>query len=250
MKLLLAATAILFVQAVGAQNFNVLRLQQTVMVNGKLTPESVARVVTEIRRDSTQKLIINSSGGDVAAAMQLGSVVRELDLDVEVQEACVSSCANYVFSAGRKKQVADGALVVWHGSVMQKDLRDMVERYRLLSGLRENELSDEQKTWLQGNGMISQKLAGLQQIQAEYFSSIGVDERITRLGQEPVPVAEAWTVTASTMQAFGITNVELPAGYETLAYAQRWVKNSGFKEKLVTLHRDQKTGELSVIGPN
>lgn len=247
-KLFSILAALLISNVVAGADFSVMRWRNIVVFSGKLTKESVAEILVELKRDSTEKLVINSSGGNAAAAMQLGRAIRELSLNIEVQGLCTSSCANYVFPAGNRKRVAEGGLVTWHGGALQSDFRQLVEKYRLITGLPNNELTAEQKAWLKANAVTSQLLLSAQQEQTEFFNAIGLDERITRLGQEPVDLGPSWTVTADTMKAFGILNVELPPDYDTSDYVKRWSRQRGLTERVVLLRVDPKTGEVSVVG--
>jgi hypothetical protein len=60
-------------------------------------------------------LAIRSPGGEVNTGMALGTWVHAHRLDVKVMEYCLSSCANYVFSAAKEKIVSNVALIGFHG---------------------------------------------------------------------------------------------------------------------------------------
>lgn len=97
---------------------------RVVHYDGRITQASVAAVRMLLEADgSLKELAIRSGGGDVEAGLALGGLVRDRGLDVRVVgDVCMSSCANYVFPAGRRKIVESGALVIWHGSMIQKNL--------------------------------------------------------------------------------------------------------------------------------
>jgi len=63
------------------------------------------------------RLVITSGGGLVDAALDLAEAVHARHLDVEVPSTCLSSCANYVFPAGRRKLLARPGAVRWHGTM-------------------------------------------------------------------------------------------------------------------------------------
>ena len=51
----------------------------------------------------------------------MGHWVYDRGLDVVVDTHCFSSCANYIFTAGRNKIIGEGAIVGWHGSAQQDE---------------------------------------------------------------------------------------------------------------------------------
>ncbi len=64
-------------------------------------------------------LLISSSGGDINLGIALGNWVKENELNVEVKDFCASSCANYIFPAGRLKYLSKDSVLIWHGSAWQ-----------------------------------------------------------------------------------------------------------------------------------
>ena len=89
--------------------------------SGIITAEANAGVfeLYESAQPKPTALWIESQGGSAGAGMQLGSWVFDNGLDVEVDTYCFSSCANYVFPAGRTKVLASRASLMWHGGVTQ-----------------------------------------------------------------------------------------------------------------------------------
>src|SRR4249920_2997236 len=57
---------------------------------------------------------ITSGGGDVNLGMDLGDWIFQHQLDVEVLDHCMSSCANYVFPAGKTKFLNPDSILMWH----------------------------------------------------------------------------------------------------------------------------------------
>lgn len=58
---------------------------------------------------------LNSRGGDVKAGLAIAERLAAADIDVVVDGYCLSSCANYLFVAGRHKEILRG-IVGYHGS--------------------------------------------------------------------------------------------------------------------------------------
>lgn len=61
---------------------------------------------------------VQSGGGETDEAMHLGRLIHDRNLDIEVNEICASSCANYLFPAGVKKNNTKGKHVglAWNGT--------------------------------------------------------------------------------------------------------------------------------------
>ena len=62
---------------------------------------------------------INSPGGNTDEGMLIGEWIFDHEIDVIVDEFCFSSCANYIFTAGKNKIIEKDAMVGWHGSEQQ-----------------------------------------------------------------------------------------------------------------------------------
>ena len=89
---------------------------QTLVFSGGIdsrTDEAFLEAVTP----ETTKLIVNTTGGDVESALIVADYIFKHQLDLEVREVCGSSCANYWFTAAKKKTVPRGAYVGFHGDV-------------------------------------------------------------------------------------------------------------------------------------
>lgn len=74
-----------------------------------------------------QLLKITSGGGDVNLGMDLGEWVFQNQLDVEVIGSCLSSCANYVFTAAKTKFLNPDSILLWHGGAHQPGLEDQLK---------------------------------------------------------------------------------------------------------------------------
>ena len=71
------------------------------------------------KEDQITTIRINSGGGITEQGMQIGEWVFDHEIDVIVDEFCFSSCANYIFTAGKNKIIEKDAMVGWHGSEQQ-----------------------------------------------------------------------------------------------------------------------------------
>ncbi len=75
--------------------------------------------VAKLQRGHVTRIVIRSGGGDTVAGRSVGKWVRDMGLVVEVDQICFSSCADYVFPAGRARVIRAGAFVGWHGNERQ-----------------------------------------------------------------------------------------------------------------------------------
>lgn len=192
---------------------------RVVHYDGRITQASVAAVRMLLEADgSLKELAIRSGGGDVEAGLALGGLVRDRGLDVRVVgDVCMSSCANYVFPAGRRKIVESGALVIWHGSMIQKNLLEDFD----YSGVQKQ--LGRPPTWWERWSMKRTARQWLRRISAEqaaFYARIGVDPRITVLGQLQ-DCGCNWTVTVADMAKFGIDSVAADPAYGMPGYG-RW----------------------------
>ena len=64
---------------------------------------------------------VDSDGDVIGEGMKLGHWIFDHNVDVPVDGLRFSSCANYVFTAGRIKTLMAGSIVGWHGSERQDE---------------------------------------------------------------------------------------------------------------------------------
>ncbi len=129
------------------------------------------------------RLVIQSGGGNVELGLDLGEFIIDEQLDVSVPKYCISSCANYVFTAGRRKLLGKHALVGFHGGATSPGLLD-----RSLAELRADPppgLSDVEIAELE-RGLIDY-FTEWQAREAAFFDRIGVDASITVFAQADSP---------------------------------------------------------------
>lgn len=182
-----------------------------IVYRGGIDAPSVARVRALLESEQgIRELAIESQGGDIAAGLDLGELVQRHGLDVRATgSACWSSCANYVFVAGRHRSIDPGTVVVWHGSAIQAGLADGVNVSSIEAGLG-RPLNRWEKRRIER--MAHMYVRDMQRRQARFYRSMGVDERITVFGQD-VGCACEWTLPVEDMAAFGLAPVRAPEDY-------------------------------------
>lgn len=188
----------------------------TIYYSGVINVNNVKKVLPLIESGKYSTLRINSRGGELMSAMDFGAAVFKNELDVVVTGLCNSSCANYIFPAGRKKRIEVGAFVMWHGDARQRNF--LVDQAYLERKALENA---ESLTTFELK-RLTYSLASVKK-QDVFYKLINIDGQIARLGQEiDTPVA-LWALSAENMNVFNIRNVEAPSDYGSKAYCQKWL---------------------------
>lgn len=162
---------------------------------GPITRACPTRVRDALSAHRLSALRIDSGGGDVEAAMEIGALVQGHGLDVTVRGACLSSCANYVFPSGRRKFITDGSIVAWHGSPAHLHHLDR-----------------------QGAGSTDPVVrtfnADLARRDAAFMRSIGVDPFVSWFGKlAPFDAPNFYALNTADMASFGIRDVVAPRDY-------------------------------------
>jgi len=98
------------------------------MDGGKIAPETFVQIRDRLVQSAAEKktILINASdGGDGFAALAIGILIHRYHWDVEVVGICPSSCANWIFPAGKTKYLNSQALLVFHGGPHQANWLEM-----------------------------------------------------------------------------------------------------------------------------
>ncbi|WP_374582312.1 hypothetical protein [Pseudoduganella sp.] len=181
---------------------------------GSLSAEANARLFALYSSQQTKPttLAIRSPGGNTVVGMELGTWVHENKLDVKVLEGCYSSCANYVFTAGRRKIVSNFAHIGYHGGMSSMSFKFDDATLAALSDARKD---GEKITRENALAAIKKMIAPQLELEEKYFAMIGVQQRITTLGQsdehrKAAPKgAEGWTYSIPDFAKFGVANIEV-----------------------------------------
>ena len=182
----------------------------TAVYRGAISAENNAGFFARVANQPLQRLLIDSGGGDVAAAIELADWVHARQLDLTVTGVCLSSCANYVFPAARQKEIRPGAIVAWHGNYHHLAQTGQWRDDVVLRMRRDGE--DEQTA----TRHVLSQVARLVALERDFFARIGVDEQVCWIGkQPPYSVADYYYLSAADMSRFGISAVQVPAGYTT-----------------------------------
>lgn len=183
-----------------------------IIYNGGLDREANEAVFGLFSRQDIKPttLTITSRGGPIHLGLELGEWVHERGLNVKVYDLCFSSCANYVFPAGRKKYLGNNAVIGFHGgatsdsynvSAIESTLQTVPEQER--ERLRA-EMEDSLKSYINANSKR----------EAKFYEKLGVSPKINTIGQsEPYKEFrkdyDGWVYSVEDMKTLGLMNVEI-----------------------------------------
>ncbi|HUU71238.1 MAG TPA: hypothetical protein VMW70_01330 [Burkholderiales bacterium] len=216
-------------------NIRVERDGTAVIYRGSLTENGLAALQRTGNDPNVNTLVIESTGGEIVVGMDFGIWVINSNLDVVVDHSCLSSCANYVFTAGRNKAILPGAVVAWHGSAKQPGLLEhlhaiveqQIDASELSPRARKRELKQAQKANIR-------YLTNAIYKQDQFFYRLGIDEYVTRVGNEKYGVRGFFYLSVPDMAAFGIENVSAPDDYAEME-PRALTRRVGFPVTLVRL---------------
>lgn len=162
------------------------------LINSQLLEDVKARVgVAEKLGLPIELFVVESAGGELRPALAIASEMERLGVDVLVGGVCASSCAQFLFMAGRNKYVLSEGKLLFHGGPIPEA---SIERMNLppsaVASLRN-----------QNEEFVS------------FYASRSIDMRL--LTQPPEPILRRiqagemvmWTWGSDELAGFGVTGV-------------------------------------------
>jgi hypothetical protein len=152
----------------------------TVYYTGNFSKASTAAfntAVAAIKRGQITRMVISSGGGDTVEGRHVGRWVRDMALVLEVDVICFSSCADYVFPAGRARVIRSGAFVGWHGNDRTfhvQAARDGKSLEELLAKYIPEDASPEQRATFFREFTETTKVT--QKDEADFYASLGLND--------------------------------------------------------------------------
>lgn len=164
-----------------------------------------------------KRFIISSPGGTVDYGIQLGEWILSKQLDIEIGDHCISSCANYVFTAGKNKILRKNSLLGWHGGLLQRaDLPFEDSRYlEEVSALTKFCNFDAFRK--KYNSKLEFPISDYHIRECLLMSATGTDYKIIIFGQynqhyiAPSKV-KFWSYELATLALLGVKNLKLKDG--------------------------------------
>jgi hypothetical protein len=204
----------------------------TLVYRGNLSQASSRswqRAVDGLPPGQLARIVIASGGGDTVEGRRLGRWVRQMNLVVEVDTICFSSCADYIFPAGRARRIRDGAIVGWHGNERSLEVQAARAGLSLKAYFLQRFGSEiakapaEMRGGLSIDAFVDQRLAEMQSRSADeraFFAGLGLDERFTVCGVGDVlerrpdyRLQQGWGFALAEMTKLGLTDtIYLGAG--------------------------------------
>lgn len=105
----------------------------------------------------------------------------------------------------------------------QKNFRVEANYYESLALKKSTHaLADDELLYLIEHAFKYESIERLRAMQRRLYAKLGVNEYITRLGQEPVHYEiDGWAASLPLMRAMGLTQIEAPANYADKPYRDR-----------------------------
>jgi hypothetical protein len=189
----------------------------TVTYTGNFSKASTAAfdaAVAGITRGQVTRLVISSGGGDTVEGRHVGRWVRDMALVVEVNVICFSSCADYIFPAGRARIIRADAFVGWHGNERQFHLlaaRKGVSLEDQLAQYVPKDASPEQRTTFFRDFAETTKVT--LKDEADFYAKLGLNDAFAvcavgdLLEKRPGFAGQiGWGFSLADMARFGMTN--------------------------------------------
>ncbi|WP_409266336.1 hypothetical protein [Massilia sp. BHUDP2] len=181
---------------------------------GSLTTEANQRAFALFSKARPRPAIlsIRSKGGVTGAGIELGRWVHAQGLTVKVMEYCFSSCANYVFPAAPRKVVSNFAVVGYHGGLSSMSFQLDGEQEAMLKTLPAGQREALRARLEQA---VREAAAPQAAEEARYFALIGVQQRITTLGQSPAHAqleteqSVGWTYSIADFAKLGVRDIRV-----------------------------------------
>jgi hypothetical protein len=104
----------------------------TITLTGWITSEMFVEVRDCLVKSTAAKktfVVRGAGGGDGFAALAFGILIHRHGWDVEVTDLCASSCANFIFPAGKTKYLNRDSMLLFHGGPHQTNLLEMAEKF-------------------------------------------------------------------------------------------------------------------------
>lgn len=166
--------------------------------------EKVFKLYKE-NKNNIKWISIKSTGGEVNSGLDLAEFINENKLNIEVTEYCLSSCANYIFTAANEKLIAKNALIGFHGGTTGMD----ASVAEFINTLPESEREITRKKLVEYGEATSKR-------EADFFKKINITRDITTLGQSDKykTYAEAedyvgWYYSISGLNKLGVKNISV-----------------------------------------
>ncbi len=173
----------------------------TVSLTGEIVYGSFDQFNSVFDYDVTT-VVVNSGGGDTYEGVMIGRALRLADVTVVVDGYCLSSCSNYIFTAGAAKDLRDG-IVGFHGN--NRTAVAEAGSVAAAFGVEPGENAEMDSAIERYETAIS--------LESEFFEELEISQQLFEFSQNPSG-AHAGAIfivpTVASMNRFGIGNITGP----------------------------------------
>ena len=149
-------------------------------------------------------IVVDSLGGNAEEGLKIGELLVKQGVNVEVTGVCVSSCANYIFTSGKRKILSEG-IVGYHGNILASITvgRDQFIESLKKSGLSESQIAD-----------VLTHFTEVAKNESQFFKALGISQDLfdrTQSKDKGMGNGITYSIlapTAATFLKYGITGVE------------------------------------------
>lgn len=205
----------------------------TIVFNEDITFESYLKLKKVIDENpNAEEIVLASAGGESVAGMAMGKLIKSKGLNVRVVGICASSCANYLFIAGKKKIIQRNAALLFHGGFQQEGA--LAAAMAPKTGIENN---NHGATFFYDKSMKypdyilnifdmkefdtpKESLAQLIEIEKKYFAEMMVSDELPTYGQKGI-YKDIWDskkyhgfyYDLESLKRLGIKNIEIEGGH-------------------------------------
>lgn len=178
-----------------------------ILYEGLLTEDANLKLASLLEKSagSIEWISITSKGGEVNTGMDLAEIIFKNKLGIEVIDYCLSSCANYVFSSASKRRISNHAVIGFHGGTTGM-AKVAEETFKKLPEAQQKSV----------RAQFEQYLKAASSREELFFKMIGVNQKITYLGQNPRYQQEqdsgdysGWYYELGDLEKLGVGNISV-----------------------------------------
>jgi hypothetical protein len=146
----------------------------TITLTGEITPQTFLAVkdcLVNSEAKTKTFVVTNSGGGSWESGLALGILIHRHGWDVEIVDLCASSCANFIFPAGKVKYLHEEALLLFHGGPHQHNvIAQLIEADNAAANGSLAAVANPDRARMEGHIVVDDQ--GAQRLQVLEFLSI------------------------------------------------------------------------------
>jgi hypothetical protein len=220
-----------------------------ITLSGRLEPEHFFQAKDCLMQSTAAKktvVVTSMEGGNWETNLALGTLIHDYGWDVEVVDLCASSCAIFIFPAGKTKYLHPQSLLLFHGGPHQANVKEQVAAISQALAGNGGPPVDEHPERHNKEGRISydperaegrrkvreflgiqdpptdaEMFARLTEVSDRFYEHLGVNLLLPHYGQigryEPQYKAYThggFTYRLESLRRLGVTNIEVKGGGE------------------------------------